>query len=245
MDADLRDAWRTKSWEEMANENALAAVMTTPEMMATADLSDERVAAFFARGQELFDRHLRPYLRDGLIVDYGCGAGRLLRAAADDGRKCAGIDISPTMIELCRRFVPGADLHVLADGRSALPDACASMVYSYAVVQHISRLSAYVAALDEMCRVLAPGGLLKVQVSTDDFRNGFETPGRAENHETYSMHFPASGESYRRDQDNWTGVCIDHETMIQIIGERGLVFDAWGFHKNKPSRVVWLTAHRP
>ena len=44
------------------------------------------------------------------------------------------------MIDLARRFVPQADLHVLQDGRSGLPDGCASLVYSYAVVQHISTM---------------------------------------------------------------------------------------------------------
>ena len=245
---DLRDGWRAKSWEEMARENALAAVMTTDEMMATSELTEDRVEAFFQRGRELYQRNIDPLPPEGMIVEYGCGAGRILKAVADQGRACAGIDISATMIDLARRFVPQADLHVLKDGRSGLPDGCASLVYSYAVVQHISTLSAYTAAWDEICRLLGPGGRLKVQISTDDFRWGMERPGRAENHETWSMHYPdpAHGKPYRRDQDNWNGVCIDTQTQVRMVEERGLVFEGWRFHKpDRPSRVVWLYARRP
>jgi SAM-dependent methyltransferase len=245
MTEDIRNEWRLKSWDEMAKENALAAIMTTPEMLETVELSDERLQAFFARGRELFARNIEPLPPTGRIVEYGCGAGRILSAVAGLGRDCAGIDISETMIELCRKFVPQADLHVLKDGRSGLQDGCASLVYSYAVVQHIRLLSDYVVAFDEMCRLLAPGGVLKVQVSTDDFRHGFDRPGRAENHETYSVHHPAAGTSYRRDQDNWNGVCVDHELQVRLLEERGLEFEGWRFHKDKPSRVVWLTARRP
>jgi len=244
--ADIRDAWRAKSWDEMARENALAAIMTTPEMMASADMSQERLQAFFDRGRELYERYVKPLAPpEGMLVEYGCGAGRILRAVCDDGRACAGVDISPTMIELCRQFVPEAEAHVLQAGRSGLPDACASMVYSNAVVQHIQRLSDYVAAFDEMCRLLAPGGVLHVQVSTDDFLHGFDNPGRAENHETYSIHYPPGGQPYRRDQDNWNGVCIDHDALQQIVEARGLVFEGWRSYKAKPTRVIWLKARRP
>ena len=126
--ADIRDAWRAKSWDEMARENALAAIMTTPEMMASADMSQERLQAFFDRGRELYERYVKPLAPpEGMLVEYGCGAGRILRAVCDDGRACAGVDISPTMIELCRQFVPEAEAHVLQAGRSGLPDACASL----------------------------------------------------------------------------------------------------------------------
>ncbi len=246
MNPDLRDNWRTKSWEEMAQENALAAVMTTPDMMASSGLTDARLSDFFSRGRDIFQRHIMPVPSDGLIVEYGCGAGRILRAVANEGYACAGIDISPTMVDLCRRFVPSAETHLLEKGRTPLPDGCASLVFSYAVVQHIALLSDYEKAFGEMCRLLRPGGVLKVQVGTDDFRKGFERQGRTQNEETYSVHFTPAGARYERQQDNWNGVCIGADAQILILAKHGVVFDGWRFHKpDKPSRVVWLTAHRP
>ena len=242
---DPRHDWAGKTWEEMARENPLAAVMTTKEMRAEGGISEARLELFFAKGRKLFERYIQPFLKPGLVVDYGCGPGRVLRAVADAGLPCAGMDISSTMIELGRTLVPEADLHVLNDGRSALPDACASVVYSYAVVQHISRLDAYEAAFDEMCRVLAPGGVLLVQVACDDFQFGLASPGRTENHQTWYMHYPAKGEPYRYDQDNWGGVTIGNDRQVLMLEDRGLIFDEWRPHKSKASRVWWLQAHRP
>ncbi len=242
---DPRPAWRQKTWDQMAQENALAAVMTTDEMVSATIPSQTHLESFFAKGQALFDRHLKPLLRPGLIVEYGCGPGRILQAVAGAGFQCAGVDISPTMIELGRRLVPDVDLHVLDNGKSALPDGCASMVYSYAVVQHISSLDAYTMAFDEMCRLLAPGGLLVVQVSCDDLRSGLDHKGRTENFELHSVHYPETGAPYRYDQNNWTGVCIGHDLQVRMLSERGLVFDGWRPHKASPSRVWWLSAHRP
>ena len=51
-------------------------------------------------------------IRDGKIVDLGCGSGIWARALADAGYEVVGVDISPAMIELARRSVPEAQFHV-------------------------------------------------------------------------------------------------------------------------------------
>ncbi|HEY5410568.1 MAG TPA: class I SAM-dependent methyltransferase, partial [Caulobacteraceae bacterium] len=202
--------------------------------------------AFFAKGRDLVERNLLPLPDQGLIVEFGCGAGRILRHIYEQGRDCAGIDISPTMVDLCRRLVPQAQAHVFAGGRTPLPDGCASLVYSYAVVQHISRLSDYFAAFDEMCRLVAPGGVLRVQVACDDFLGGLETPGRTENFETYSLHSPVTGKPYRRDYNNWIGVAIGHEFQEKILRDHGLIVGGWRAHSGKQrSRAMWVSATRP
>ena len=55
-------------------------------------------------------------------LEVGCGAGRILGYVAQLGGEAHGIDISPAMVEHCRRRYPAADTRVgdLADiGRSA------------------------------------------------------------------------------------------------------------------------------
>src|SRR6185503_6658145 len=139
----------------MARENPLFAVMTTAGMEGAPaqDFTDEQVQALFEKGRRIFRRHIAGALAhapdgadEGLVVEYGCGVGRMLNAALEAGhRRVAGIDISPTMLAHCRRLVPEVEaLYPLDEaGRSDLPDACASAVFSYAVVQHISELSRY------------------------------------------------------------------------------------------------------
>jgi SAM-dependent methyltransferase len=45
-------------------------------------------------------------IREGLVVDLGCGTGILSEAVADAGYDVLGIDLSPVMIEIARRRVP-------------------------------------------------------------------------------------------------------------------------------------------
>jgi len=241
----------------MARENPLFAVMTTEEMAdaPAADFTPEQVGALFEKGRRLFGRHIAGALahapgdkRDALIVEYGCGVGRMLNAALQSGfERVAGIDISPTMLAHCRRLVPEVEaLYPLdQEGRCDLPDACASAVFSYAVVQHISLLSRYLKAFDEMCRILKPGGQLVVQMNCTDFQHGdFDHPGRTENHETHSLHFrPGEEEPYlRHDQDQWSGVYIGSDLLTRRLRERRMKIVNWRGHNAEKSLSVWLYA---
>lgn len=245
--------WKAVAWEEMARENPLFAVMTTEDMAdaPSTDFSPELVDKLFAKGRRLFGKHVAGPLSCGpdpkdeaLVVEYGCGVGRMLKAASEAGWQVAGIDISPTMLEHCRRLAPEAQaLYALDEhGRSAMPDEAASAVFSYAVVQHISRLSRYLTAFDEMCRVLKPGGVLAVQLNCTDFEGGFDRPGRTENFETRSLHYrPGEAEPYlSHDQDQWSGVYIGHDLLAAHLEARGVRIDAWRPHKGDKAIAVWL-----
>ncbi len=183
------------------------------------------------------------------MAEYGCGVGRMLNATIEAGYRCAGIDISPTMLEHCRRLVPQAEaLYVLdEDGRCAMPSESARVVFSFAVVQHIASLKNYVTAFDEMCRILQPGGVLTVQVNCKDFEGGdLEAPDRTENHETYSLHF-RRGESepyLRHEQNQWSGVYIGCQLLAELLAERGMVIKGWRYHSPDKPLSVWLTASK-
>jgi SAM-dependent methyltransferase len=47
-------------------------------------------------------------IRDGLVVDLGCGSGIWARHLTDAGYRVVGVDISPAMIALARRRAPAA-----------------------------------------------------------------------------------------------------------------------------------------
>ena len=250
--------WKDLSWEEMARENPLFAVQTT-EPMADApptDFTPEQRDDLFRKGRKLFiDQLRRPLAKvmlgreDALVVEYGCGVGRILNAVVEAGYRCAGIDISPTMLAHCRRLTPGVEaLYPLDDaGRSAMPDESARAVFSFAVVQHIDSLTRYLAAFDEMCRILQPGGLLTVQLNCKDFEGGdLEAPERTENHEDHSLHFRrGETEPYlRHDQNHWSGVYIGHQLLADRLADRGLALKGWRYHGPDKPASVWFMARK-
>jgi len=190
------------SWEEKAQRNPLFAVMSSEQFVEKGsnpdEWTEEDLKRFFDKGQRLYDIFLRPLLQriplepgHGFIVEYGSGMGRILKAFYAEGYDCAGIDISPTMLDLSRRLVPEVkQLYSLSDdGTTSLPNQCADFVFSYAVIQHINRLSQVRRALDEMCRLLKPGGVLKFQFRTIDtlFPRSIAKQKSVLNFETFSL----------------------------------------------------------
>ena len=247
--------WLGIDWETKARENPLLAIMTTPDMAEAPPeaFTPEQLGEFFERGRKLFTAHVQPLMAGlgpgDVVVEYGCGAGRILKSVADAGVKAVGIDISPTMLEHCRALVPEAHaLYALgAAGRTAAPDGSAALVFSYSVLQHIGLLSAYVAALDEICRLLAPGGVIALQLNCEDFKSGADAaPGRTENHETHSLHFKAWGaEPYKRhDQDHWSGVYIGYPRLGELLAERGVALERWYYHNPAKPRAIWVVGRK-
>ncbi|SNR66839.1 Methyltransferase domain-containing protein [Humidesulfovibrio mexicanus] len=246
--------WTSNDWEEKARENPLYAVMTTPDLIEAdaENFSPEMLESFFAKGQRVFAKHIAPRIplvRTGAdtpyMVEYGCGMGRILKAVLEAGHPCSGIDISPTMLRHCRDLVPGVrSLHLLDENnRCDLDDACADVVFSFAVLKHIHRLSIYACAVDEMLRVLKPGGLLMLNVNCQDFeRTGFDNPHRTENFEEYSLHFePGKDKPYqRRAYTTWSGVYIGYDWLKHRLDNGGVsVLDTY-YHTLKKKQGIWL-----
>ena len=254
MRAKAPEHWKGISWEEKARENPLSAVMTTSDMTDAPpdDFSPEQLDAFFAKGRALWSKHVAPLLKDApagaLVTEYGCGAGRILRAAVDDGYVCAGIDISPTMLGHCARLVPEAALYALdPDGRCAAPSGSAALVFSYSVLQHIASLKNYITAVDQMCRVLKPGGVLAVQLNCEDFNQGdLDAPGRTENFEDHSLHFhPGADKAYKRHpQDEWSGVYVGAAYFTALLAERGVTAERWYYHNPNKLRAMWVVGRK-
>lgn len=251
--------WKQSSWDEKAKENPLYAIMTTAEMTdaGSSGFSEEHLSMLFAKGRKLFNDHIAGLIRrSGLprehcfLVEFGCGAGRILNAVVEAGYACAGIDISETMLALCSELVPGVkSLHRCDPNTCAtdLPDAVATHVYSYAVVQHIASLTTFRHAVAEMMRLLKPGGFLALQVNCEDFTHeGFERPGRTENFETYSVHYkPGQNRPYHRhEQNNWSGVYIGFELLKDQLAAGGMeVIDCY-YHNPNKKRAIWVISRK-
>jgi SAM-dependent methyltransferase len=95
-----------------------------------------------------------------LVIDVGCGPGRVLGILARQGVKCIGLDRSRSSIGLAvRRYGrPG----VVGDNlRLPLADGCADVVISDGVIHHTDDPKA---ALAENLRVLKPSGTMYLAV---------------------------------------------------------------------------------
>jgi SAM-dependent methyltransferase len=260
------------SWEEKAQKNPLFAVMSAEQFVEKgADpekWTEEDLNRFFDKGGRLYEVFLRPLLQripleagHAFLVEYGSGMGRILRALHAEGYDCAGIDISPTMLSLSRRLVPEvAKLHLLTEnGSTSLPDECSDFVFSYAVLQHINRLYKVKLALDEMCRLLKTGGILKIQFRTVDAPYHRNIVKRASilNFETFTLAFgwsryfsgiPGSSNvllpsiSIVR-HTNWVGVPISIRVLEKHLARHGvrvLGVEEEPSHEN----MFWLTGRK-
>ena len=103
----------------------------------------------------------------GRLLDIGCNWGRWTIAAAKAGFPSVGIDPSLGAVLAAQRLARrlGADCEfVCGDGRFLpLGTRSFSRVFSYSVVQHLSEPDAC-ACLNEIYRVLEPGGISLVQM---------------------------------------------------------------------------------
>ena len=89
------------------------------------------------------------------LLECGCGTGLILERLAEFGRRAAGIDLSPGMLELAR----ARGLEVKEGSVTALPfaDASFDVTCSFKVLAHVPDIGK---ALSEMARVTRPGGVV-------------------------------------------------------------------------------------
>jgi len=103
------------------------------------------------------------YLTKGsLVIDAGCGLANTVWGLKHAGFNAFGVDYAPRTVETVNRLAP--DLNVQrADVRQLpFPDGHFDGIWSLGVVEHF--IDGYRDILDEMARVLKPGGLAFVTV---------------------------------------------------------------------------------
>lgn len=117
------------------------------------------------RFREIRNKVLRFHVRaatDTLnIVDIGCGPGELSFLLAESGHNVTGLDINEPLIAIARRRArerdSGVQFHVGTAEKLPFPDASQDICVVPELMEHVAD---WAACLDEMTRILRPGGVL-------------------------------------------------------------------------------------
>jgi len=122
-------------------------------------------------------------LRDGLVLELGCGSGALTRHLLAAGHRVIATDASAEMLALARAALgESADLRLLTLPDDPLPAADAIVSVGH-VISYLPDAAAIEAALVAVAGALRPGGVLALDIldlSYGQIRAGEPPLGRAE-----------------------------------------------------------------
>jgi len=96
-----------------------------------------------------------------VVFDAGCACGSILKGFKDTGifARVHGMDLSAHMVGLGRAHFGFSESEMMVGSieRTSLPDACATLVHSAHVLEHIPAAIAE-SVVPELARILRPGG---------------------------------------------------------------------------------------
>ena len=159
-----------RSWDRKARENAYMWVDSSKDKWDKGEYYDKGLGEVFGHAISFLKKKNfnDQDLKNMRALDLGCGTGRLTIGLAKYFSSVDGVDISPEMIKVAERdnkeinnvrffLNNGCDLR-------RFPDNHYNFVFSFLVFQHIPRRSIVINYLEEMHRILIPGGYIKIQV---------------------------------------------------------------------------------
>jgi SAM-dependent methyltransferase len=205
-------------WDARAREDAFYFVDNS------GTYRDADVARFWAAGERDLDALLAAagaaVQPDDVVLDIGCGVGRLTRVLAGRAAHVHAIDVSAQMLDQAREHnahLTNVTWHH-GDGTTLHPveDDSIDAVVSHLVFQHIPDPEITLGYVRETGRVLKPGGWAVVQVSNDP-----------------ELHRPTIGLRDRlkaalgrapkgQDEPQWLGSAVDLQDITAAALEGGL-----------------------
>ena len=229
-------------WDERARENAAYFVDNR------LDYRNTDIEAFWAEGPVALDECLAyvgaPEIPpEAVVVEIGCGIGRITRPLADRARAVKAFDVSDEMLRQARE----ANAHlanvdwILGDGASlaGVGDGEADVVFSHVVFQHIPDPAITLEYVRDMGRVLRPGGWAAFGISNDP-----------------SVHRPPHGVAALRlrvralagrapraqGHPAWVGSAVDLDALRSAAGDGGLEVERLA---GEGTQYCWALLRRP
>lgn len=155
-----------RDWNERARKDAFLYIASWRH-----DWNEE---AFFASGEADYERLVDPIVTrlgitpaESKMAELGCGAGRMTRTFARRFRAVTAIDISEEMQSRAKGYLKdsGNVRWVLTEGVSltGVDTSSVDFVFSYLVLQHYPSAELIAGSIQEMMRILRPGGAFLFQ----------------------------------------------------------------------------------
>jgi SAM-dependent methyltransferase len=158
-------------WDERARRDAFLYIASWRK--------DWDETSFFESGEQDYIRLVHPILQkiqfdaaSKSMAELGCGAGRMTRSFAQHFQSVCAVDISAEMQSRAKEYLRAFSniRWVLSDGEtlSRIESASVDFVFSYLVLQHMPTRDVVSSSIQEMMRILRPGGVFLFQFNGSD-----------------------------------------------------------------------------
>jgi len=185
-------------------------------------------------------RRIRQWLtEDSLIVDFGCGYGRCLGELFEaEYSELVGFDFSPAMIAAARAQFPQIVFEQLDSPAIPLPDNSVDAVLLFSVLTCVPTNDGQRAIVNELHRVLKPGGLLYISDLwlQEDERNRSRYARDEAKYGTYGVFDLPEGVTVRHHDPKWIEtltsdfeiVALDELEVVTMNGNPAQAFQWLG-----------------
>ena len=175
-----------------------------------------------------------------VVVELGCGSGRLTKHLVAAGHRVIATDASVAMLDLTRQNVPEADIRLLVLPHDPIPEASA-IVSTGHVLNYLADEHAVEQALTAIARSLRPGGVLALDLCdlewgvirrsapaytqvTDAWAifTRFSTPTPARFVREITVFVREPGGCWRRDDERHDNVLMDTSRVPGLLVSHGV-----------------------
>lgn len=175
--------------------------------------------------------------KDSVILEYGCGPGRNLKRLASRFKTVIGVDIGKGNLENARKLLTlnnlnNFELYHTTGDNIPLEDNYVDIVFAVICFQHICSYTIRSMILDDMVKVLKPGGTLVIQM-------GFNKDWKPDNYVDYYTDKLLGV----KDTNGFCDACVENENQImEDFTKRGLLsVTTWLTNGvNDPNHPQWI-----
>jgi len=168
----MKQRWTVRmkeDWDQRALIDAMHYICSERRGWTLEEFLQSGLRDFQQWVQPVFERY-RFSSRDKTMLEIGCGIGRMTWVFAEHFARVYALDVSPEMIEQGRRLLEHYSNVEWAVGNGQdlclFPDCHFDFVFSFLVFHHMPQSRMVLRYIEEMLRVLRPGGMFLFQFNS-------------------------------------------------------------------------------